>query len=967
MEDLSKRISALEEEIKYLKSILDKNGISYLRSTVLEESSGQYGKQEETKIIFPEITAEHAKLLYSMFKGRKDVYSLRATLKNGNTAYFPECENKWKSNLCPRAEGIQIKCSECKQRVYKPLSQRALIRHLKGESSECKDVIGIYTLLPDNTCNFLVYDFDNHSSGESTEWQKEVDRFREICQNNNIDALVERSRSGRGAHIWIFFQEPIPATIAREFGSALITKGSESVDLPDFRFYDRMMPMQDSLPEGKLGNLIALPLQGRALLNGNSAFVDDKWTPYENQWSRLKNIKKLSHTEINAKISQWCIGKNSLGLLSENDKTKPWAKTSSIFDADDVEGRMEITLANGIYIKKHNLKPRLLNLLRREAAYSNPEFYKKLALGLSTYDTPRIIYKGYDTGEYICIPRGCLDALISKLNTSFIAYDIIDERQVGRSINVQFNGQLYPEQEIAAKQILNSENGILSAATAFGKTVVGAYLIAARRVNTLVLVRNTEILKNWLEDLKKFLKIYEELPEYETPTGRTKRRKELIGQLHSSINTLTGIVDVAMITSLGKAGSINPIVKNYGMVIIDECHHSAAETDESVLMEVNAKYVYGLTATPKRDDGQVKSVFFQIGPIRHKYTAKDRALKQGINHFVYPRFTRLVDLSEDKHSISEIYKLVTTNEIRNNQIIKDTLKCIEDGRTPIIMTKFIGHAEHLYKILQGKADHVFFLRGGRTSKERDDIRKAMFEVSKDESIIVVAIGKYIGEGFNFPRLDTLMLAVPISFESNVEQYAGRINRDYDGKKDVIIFDYIDQHIGKLDRMYHKRLRAYKEIGYKICNDIHTEAVPQNAIYDYLSYKRIYDEDLVNANHEIIISSPWINQWKVREIIGQITSLQEKNKSVKIHVLTLPPESNRTYVSETKEALNSLAMAGVNIHLSTNCHERFAIIDKQTVWYGSINLLAKEMEDDNIIRIESKEIAEELLTLYKQKS
>ncbi len=963
MEDLSKRISELEEEIAYLKSLLDKNGISYLRPTILEDPSRQYGQQDDVKIIFPEITTEHAKLMYSMFKGRKDVYSLRATLKNGNTAYFPECENKWKYNICPRAEGVQIKCSECNQRVYKPLTQSALIRHLKGESSECKDVIGIYPLLLDNTCNFLVYDFDNHSSDESAEWQKEVDKFREICEHNNIDALVERSRSGRGAHVWIFFEEPISATRAREFGSALITKGSESVDLPNFKYYDRMMPMQDSLPEGKLGNLIALPLQGRALHSGNSAFVDKNWIPYEDQWSRLKNIKKLSNTEISEKISQWCTGKSTLGVLSENDETKPWAKIRSFLDSEDSEGCMEITLANGIYIKKQNLKPRLLNLLRREAAYSNPEFYKKLALGLSTYDTPRIVYKGYDVGEYICIPRGCLDTLIHKLNTSFIAYDIVDERQAGRPINVQFNGQLYSEQEKAAKQILNYENGILSAATAFGKTVVGAFLIASRRINTLVLVRNTEILKNWQEDLKRFLNIDEDLPEYKTPTGRTKRRKELIGQLHSSVNTLTGIVDVAMITSLGKAGSISPVVKNYGMVIIDECHHSAAETDESVLMEVNAKYVYGLTATPKRDDGQVKSVFFQIGPIRHKYTAKDRALKQGINHFVCPRFTRLVDLNEDKHSISEIYKIVTTNEIRNALIINDTIECVKDGRTPIIMTKFINHAENLYRSLQDKADHVFFLRGGRTSKERDIIRKAMLDVPKDESIIVVAIGNYIGEGFNYPRLDTLMLAVPISFENNVEQYAGRINRDYEGKKDVIIFDYIDQHIGKLDRMYHKRLRTYRQIGYEICSDIHTESAPRNAIYDYLNYKKTYDEDLMNANDEITISSPWIILGKVQQFIGQITALQENNKSVKVNILTVPPESNRNYVTETKEALNLLALEGVKIHLSKNCHERFAIIDKQTVWYGSINLLAKEMENDNIIRIESKEIAEELLTSH----
>ncbi len=959
-DDLSMRIQALESEVAYLKSILDSHGIKYDNGMVCKAED----RSSSAEIVFPEITEDHARLLYSYFKGRRDVYSHRIQFPDG-AVYIPQCKNRRSYHLCPKKTGKNIKCAECPNKDYIPLSRSALMAHLKGERKDCNDVIGIYPLLPDGTCNFLVFDFDDHNSDGSILWQHDVDAFSKICIINGIDPLVERSRSGNGAHVWIFFSEPISASRAREFGAALITKGLESVDVPDFKYYDRMMPMQDCLQKGKLGNLIALPLQGQALKNGNSAFVDEHWFPYQDQWAKLKSVRKLSPIEVYDKITEWGEGKDPLGILSDSDtenKEKPWKSADTVFDPDDISGRMEIILANGIYVRKDNVKPRLLNLLRREAAYSNPEFYRNLAMGFDTRNIPRIIYKGYDSGGYLCLPRGCENKLIAKLNSSFIPYNLKDERQKGRSIEVSFNGSLYPEQEVAAKAMLNYENGILSAATAFGKTVVGSYMIVSRKVNTLILVRNSEILKNWIEDLNRFLIIKEELPEYKTRTGRVRRRKELIGCLQSTTNTLTGIVDVAMITSLGKAGSINSIVKNYGMVINDECHHAAAETDEAVLMEVNAKYVYGLTATPKRDDGQVKSVFFQIGPIRHTYSAKDRALKQGIGHYVYPRFTRLVDLDEDKHSISDTYRIVVENELRNELIVKDILDSVQSGRTPIVISKFVNHAELLYNKLLDKVNHVFLLKGGRSSKERDRVRALMNAVPENENMIVVATGSYIGEGFNFPRLDTLFIAAPIRSENNVEQFAGRINRDYEGKKDVVIYDYIDQHVKVLDRMYHKRLRTYRQIGYEICSDIHSEMAPKNAIYDFQNYKDIYKDDLKNAAKEIIISSPWVSSGKSWELICLVAEFQEKNRNVKIHVMTRPAELYEELEFEMRQRLQGLKEMGITLHLSEKCHERYAVIDRNIVWYGSMNLLAKEKDTDNLIRIVSREVAEELICL-----
>lgn len=340
----------------------------------------------------------------------------------------------------------------------------------------------------------------------------------------------------------------------------------------------------------------------------------------------------------------------------------------------DVTGELKILISDGLYVDKRGLKPRIQNGIRGIAAFSNSQFFLNLKLGVSNQDTPRIVYSGYDDGDFIVIPRGCLDDLRALLDDAEISYTLMDKRQVGRPIDVFFNGELFPEQAHAAERMLFYENGVLSAATAFGKTVVGAYLIAQRKVNTLILVHTVEIMHNWIRDLSKFLSINEPLPTYATPKGRVKQRDSVIGTLSSQKDASGGIVDIAMITSLGREDDINPIVRNYGMVIMDECHHSAAYMHENVLRAVTAKYVYGMTATATRMDGQARKIFMQFGPVRHKYTAKERAEKQGIGHFVYPRFTRMVDIEgNDNRHISDCFDMVCKSEIRNVQIVADTL------------------------------------------------------------------------------------------------------------------------------------------------------------------------------------------------------------------------------------------------------------------------------------------------------
>ncbi|MCQ2176181.1 MAG: DEAD/DEAH box helicase family protein [Bacteroidales bacterium] len=955
-------IHNLKEEIFYLRSLLDKNGIEYDFEAF--QRAGR-GEDESSQMVPIDITPETAKFFFSLFHGRVDVYAKRS--KNG---YYTVCENRWKSELCPKKEGKKAKCAECPNKNWPSLNSTVLMQHMAGKREDCGDVVGVYVMLKDDTCRFIVFDFDNHNEEleASKGWQDEVEALRRICSLCNIDCLVERSRSGKGAHVWIFFSDPVPALKARMFGNALVTKGAELVSMKNFLYYDRMLPMQDYLSENGLGNLIALPWQGQAMKKGNSLFVDEHWQPLKDQYKALTQVHKLSLQRVEACIKEWCPDNNPYGQLQEDDGNEPKERElfsdRQIFHYSDASDKIRIILENGLYICKKGLKPRLQNALRRLAAYSNPEFYKNLNRGISTRDMPRIVYCGYDDGDYIVLPRGLQTSLTDALADAGIQYDLIDRRQPGRKIDVRFIGELYPEQTDAVENLSAYDDGVLHAATSFGKTVVGAYLIAQRKVNTLVLVHNVEIMSGWVKALEQFLQIDEPLPTYTTPGGRVKHRASCLGTFSSQKNALSGIVDVAMITSLGRDDEINPIVRNYGMVIMDECHHAAAYTCESVLRALTAKYVYGFTANTKRGDGQDKKIFMQLGAVRHMYTALERADKQGIGHYVYPRFTRVVDVSE-KLTISDAFSLVAGNGMRNLQIVTDAVECVKMGRTPIVMTKRKEHAAKLYEMLRGAAQNVFLLQGGSSLKDREILRNQMAAVPKDETMLAVAIGQYVGEGFNYPRLDTLLLAMPISFESNVEQYAGRLNRDYEGKKDVIIFDYIDQYVPMLERMYHKRLRTYKRIGFEICSQVADRQVVENSIFDWQNYLDVFDCDLASAKSEVVISSPGLGTRKVWKFIREVTPLQERG--VRIAVLTLSPSafSDDEAGKHQEELTGALQSVGITVRCSEKCREHFAVVDNVIVWYGSMNLLSREKEEDSMMRLENSSIAQELLLKWTE--
>ncbi len=972
-EELEKRIQYLEQENQYLKQLLSDAGISYSEKEIIENVH-EYDPNQGARIIPREITETDAKVFFSMFWGRTDVYSKRTIKKStGEVNYYTQCHNFWK-NGCLRITGSKIKCQDCPKQAYKELKKEQIMEHLRGSAEDATDVIGVFPLLTDDTCRFIVFDFDNHEKDAEKNdfantdelWKEEVDSLRKICDINRIDALVERSRSGRGAHLWIFFQKPIEASLARKFGNALLNKGAESVNLKSFRFYDRMLPMQNHLPAGGLGNLIALPLQGQALKVGNSAFIDEHWNAYPDQWEVLLSKKKLSKEFIEDKIKEWSEG--SLEIVAnckdifESDNEKPWDRTKH-FQKEDVDGIMQITLSDGVYVDAVNLQPRIQNQIRRMAAFSNPVFFKNQAIGLSNFENYRYIYLGSDEGGFIKVPRGVLENITEACEKAGIAYEIEDKRSKGQTIHVEFIGELKESQVFAVEKLLSYDNGILNAATAFGKTVVCCNVIAQRKVSTLILLQSSALMEQWEEALEKFLHIDEELPEYETPTGRKKKRKSVIGKLQGAHDSTTGIIDLAMVGSVCKNGEYHRRLKEYGLILVDECHHAASDTIVDILQEADAKYVYGVTATPFRGDGLEKINDMLLGPIRYRYTSKDRAKEQGIAHLVYPRFTRAVAprFSQDKMHPNEAYEIIRNNEDRDELIIRDVKQCVEDGRTPVVLSKYVEHSQRLYQRLINYADKVFLLSGSNSKKEHKEILKQMSQVTPGESMILVATGKLIGEGFDYPRLDTLIMATPVAWKGVVEQYAGRLNRDYDGKKSVIIYDYVDSHISMFDRMYHKRLKAYKQIGYDIFSATGTQKQTANAIFDIDNYADVYRNDLLTAEKEIIISSPAISGKKVHDMIHLLREKQEAG--IKIVIVTWKPDCYGYGDSEYwQELQEQMRRAGVEMNLVEDYCEHYCIIDHQVVWYGSMNFLGKEDAEDNLMRIADEKIANELLEM-----
>jgi superfamily II DNA or RNA helicase len=807
MSNLEQKIRALEQKIQNLDA----------EREALVQALAQLKQQQTQQIPSLHITGatvtqnsssqDKVKLFRRLFKGRDDIYPKRwENSKTEKSGYAPACNNDWKPNIC---EKPRIKCGDCLNRSFIPISDQVVVNHLAGNDNKGKPladfVIGIYPLMQDERCWFLAVDFDKAS------WQLDVSAFVAACKDNHISYSIEKSRSGKGAHVWLFFSHAVFATEARKLGSYLLTQAMDKHPELGFESYDRLFPNQDTLPKGGFGNLIALPLQKKPREQGNSVFVDDNFMPYPDQWAYLSTVKRitpmeLSHLIDNAEQQNRIL---AVKLPIDEEDSEPWnmppsRKIKDPFILKSLPKHVTIIQGNQLFIDTKQLPTALQSRIIRLAAFQNPGFYKTQAMRMSTFGRPRIISCAEYYSQHIALPRGCQDDLINLLVDLKIKPVLRDERSLGIPIpDLQFQGQLTDEQTLAANKLLEHDIGTLSATTAFGKTVVALYILAQRQVNTLIIVHRRQLLDQWLERSEMFLNL----------------DKKQVGKIGGGKNKPTGIIDVAIMQSLTKNHEVDDLVTNYGQVIFDECHHLSAVSFETVAKACKAKYVLGLSATLTRKDGHHPIVFMQCGPVRYHVSPKQQALIRPFDHFVVQRETMfklpLCAIANNQQQIHEIFQTLVIDKQRNRLIIDDIRQALEEGRSPIVLTERKEHVALLADQIKLITNNVFVMQGGMGVRQRKQLLADMQSVPVTDVRIIIATGRYLGEGFDDARLDTLFLAMPVSWKGTLTQYVGRLHRLHHAKTEVRIYDYVDSNVPMLARMSEKRKAGYKILGYKM--------------------------------------------------------------------------------------------------------------------------------------------------------
>jgi superfamily II DNA or RNA helicase len=727
------------------------------------------------------------RLFRELFCGREDVFAVRwENQARSRAGYSPRCSNEWLRGVCGKP---RIRCGACSNQAFLPLDDRQLLAHLQG-----RHVVGIYPLLPGDLCRLLAIDLDGSS------WRKDAQAIRQTCDALRIDPAIERSRSGNGAHIWFFFTDAVQAAEARRLGFIILTRTMASGSALGVDSYDRLFPSQDVLPSGGFGNLIALPLQHEARRAGNTEFLNESFEPHQDQWSYLASIPRITPERLGELTAEAADDQTLAVRPAGGDTDAPWRPARSLRERlvdTPMPESVEATIANRLYFDRSSLPPALAHALRQLATFSNPMFLELQRMRLSVARTPRVIACFEDLGRHLALPRGCLaaaSALLAELDTRL---DLRDERVDGEPVAFEFKGKLDESQQQAARAVLAHETGVLCAPPGWGKTVLATSVIAARGRSTLVLVHRKPLVEQWAERLAEFLDI----------------PSKAIGRIGAGRRRTTNQIDIAMVQTLARSEALHELVRGYGHVVIDECHHVPAVSIERVLSAFPARYITGLTATPYRRDGHQPIIAMQCGPIRRVVdttVVQQRALEL--------RVTRR-DTSFDASvlpsgaSIQEIYTAIACDNDRLQLVAADAREAVREGRAVMILTERRDHLERLAECLREDLPNLVVLHGGIQAKARRAALKHLADLPEDEARLVVATGRYVGEGFDDPRLDTLLLTMPIAWKGTVVQYAGRLHRAHPAKRDARIIDYVDADVPVLRRMYAKRLKAYKKMGY----------------------------------------------------------------------------------------------------------------------------------------------------------
>jgi superfamily II DNA or RNA helicase len=712
-------------------------------------------------------TTQKIALFRAIFRGRDDVYPvLWINERTGKMGYSPACKGGWVGKRGGASD-------------YLPLTDEVIGDHLTGNQT-----IGVYPLLRDDTCWFLACDFDGPT------WAQDALGFLAVCERHGIPAGLERSRSGNGGHLWIFFEAPVAAVAARRLGTHLLRETMFARAEMDLASYDRLFPNQDFLPRGGFGNLIALPLQKKCRALGNTEFLDGTLRPWPDQWAFLSRQRRLSPLEVDALLEQFGPLAVGPGTAGSGPRRPP--------DARPAPPRIACSLGAVLSVEKSGLPPWLLAEAKHLASLHNPLFYQRQRLRFSTHRTPRFI-KCYDEDiTHIHLPRGVLEDLhlVAKNAKSRLA--LMDSRSIPPRVSLTFRGVLSPMQQDAVQNLLAHDQGVLVAPPGTGKTVMGCAVASARGLPTLILAHRKPILDQWRTQIADLLGL---------------APKE-IGQVGGGKDRRTGIVDLAMLQSLKALEEPGAFFEGYGLIIVDECHHIPAVSFESCVKRAPVRYVLGLTATPYRRDGLQDIITMQCGPIRHTITARQVETTVALALDLVVRETPFTFAGPDDASIQDVFRALVSDGNRTALVAEDVLQALRAGRRCLILSEWKEHCRALavQLIKRGKAPVV--LDGSIKKKAQRAILSAIHEAPAGTDLLIVATGQYLGEGFDCPQIDTLFMTFPVSFKGKLVQYVGRGMRAYAEKNRVLVYDYDDLHVPILKRMHRRRIKTYQALGFE---------------------------------------------------------------------------------------------------------------------------------------------------------
>ena len=882
-------IAKLKQENKYLKKLLKQSNISF----------------EIPKIVSPLNIPDNDKIsIYlSYFIGRDDIFSYEYYTKDGKRTFSPACKNRPNlTGFCPN------KCSECSNKQYAGITEKEIKRHLYGV-----DTFGIYPLMKDDCCQLLAVDFDDDDFKESAL------AFSRICHKHSLDNIIEISSSGCGAHVWLFFSKPIKASKVRRLGTYLIYEAMDSSKGINFDSLDRMFPSQDYVPTHGYGNLIVLPLQGKKAREGKTIFVDNNFVPYDlkHQISALAATNRINEEEVDVLLNEF---KESdfFPLLNKN------ILKNIKLNRNDFAKQIVVIKQNDILVPKVALDDRSIKFIYRLASVPNPEYYEAQKQRRSVYNIPRIQKLYREDESFIYLPRGCYEDLIKVLNFFGVEITLKDKQTSGEMIIVSFKGKLKDYQKDGLDKLMKYDNGLFVARPSYGKTVTAIALIAEIKLNTLIIVPNLTLLNQWKERLNDFLDIGYEY----------KKEKDKFGTYSGTKKILTNKIDVACIDSLLKEES-EEVLKRYGLIILDEVHHIGASSYEQVVRNCWSKYLYGFTATPKRSDKNEKIIYKTIGDIRYQY--KDD--NSGLDKVLKPEFTFFTFSSLEKTvPYADMLTTLLLDKDRNSRIVEDIKRCYKNKRNIIVLTDRIEHISLLKEQL-GELDNVFVINGQMSKLEKDRFFNSISKINK--GFIIISTGKYIGEGFDEKKLDTLFLVSPFRWNGTLEQYVGRLHRENDDKKYVEVHDCIDINVKMFANMYHERLRGYRKLGYVVDGD---DVIFEKKIYSTQDYRLKLIEDIKDSKQEVCLI---VNDYEP-ETLKEILDLS----------------SNVKLYTSVKEDFSHKNITNVCI---TTLEINAIIIDNKIVWYGGINPFKLTTFNDSIMRINDKSIADSFLTEARVKA